>query len=228
VTCRIAVLASGAGSNLQALLARFGSPTNPGAREGVIAWVGSDRESAGALAIARRYGVTAAVLRDPNDAMAMLELLEDARIDLLVLAGYLKRVPDGVTHALRGRVLNVHPALLPAFGGRGMYGVRLHQAVIDAGMRVTGVTVHFVDEEYDHGPIIAQWPVPVLAGDTATTLAARVLVVEHQLYPCAVSAVAAGRVTIDPAQRAHGQVLARTPGHTYALVSEEGHPICAG
>ena len=79
--------------------------------------------------------------------------------------------------------MNVHPSLLPSFGGAGMYGIRVHQAAIEAGVRVTGVTVHFVDEEYDRGPIIAQWPVPVLPGDTPETLAERVLAVEHTLYP---------------------------------------------
>ncbi len=228
MTRRIAVLASGAGSNLQALMTRFGSPASPGVADGVIGLVGSDRESAGALLIARRHEVPAVVLRDPTDGRGILALLEDAGIDLVVLAGYLKRVPDQVTGAFRGRMLNVHPALLPAFGGRGMYGARLHQAVIDAGVRISGVTVHFVDNEYDHGPIIAQWPVPVLPGDTAATLAARVLSVEHRLYPCAVAAVAAGRVTIGPHQRAQGEVLARSFGNNYALVIEEGHPLCAG
>ena len=96
----------------------------------------------------------------------MLSLLAEHQIDLVVLAGYLSTFPSAVTRRYRGRILNVHPALLPAFGGSGMYGMRVHQAVLDAGVRMTGATVHFVDEAYDHGPIIAQWPVPVLAGDT--------------------------------------------------------------
>jgi phosphoribosylglycinamide formyltransferase 1 len=227
VTRRIAVFASGAGSNLQALLSRFGSPASPAASEGVIALVGSDRDSAGALTIAHRHQVPTAALRDPTDGPGILALLEDAGIDLLVLAGYLRRVPDGVTRALAGGVVNVHPALLPAFGGRGMYGNRVHRAVIDAGVRVTGATVHFVDDEYDHGPIIAQWPVPVLAGDTVHDLASRVLAVEHRLYPCAVAAVAAGRVTIGAGRTAQGPVLRATPGRTFALVTEEAHPVCA-
>jgi phosphoribosylglycinamide formyltransferase/phosphoribosylglycinamide formyltransferase-1 len=92
--------------------------------------------------------------------------------------------------------MNVHPALLPAFGGAGMYGERVHEAVLASGVLVTGVTVHFVDEEYDRGSIIAQWPVPVVAGDDPATLAARVLRVEHVLYPRVVDAVAGGRITL--------------------------------
>src|SRR5206468_6729680 len=95
-----------------------------------------------------------------------------------------------------GRMLNVHPALLPGFGGAGMYGARVHEAVLAAGVTVTGVTVHFVDEEYDRGPIVAQWPVPVLTGDDRHTLAERVLHVEHLLYPRVLNAVAGGRLTL--------------------------------
>ena len=102
---------------------------------------------------------------------------------LVVLAGYLKLVPPAVTRAFAGRIVNVHPALLPAFGGHGMYGLRVHAAVLAAGCTVTGVTVHLVDEQYDRGAILAQWPVPVLSGDTAESLAARVLLTEHRLLP---------------------------------------------
>ena len=97
--------------------------------------------------------------------------------------------------------------MLPAFGGEGMYGNRVHEAVLDAGVRVTGATVHFVDEEYDRGPIIAQWPVPVLPGDTADVLAARVLAVEHRLYPAALDAVAGGRVTLGTDGRVAGWTI---------------------
>ena len=97
----------------------------------------------------------------------------------------------------QGRIVNVHPALLPAFGGPGMYGQRVHHAVIESGARVTGVTAQFVDEQYDRGRIIAQWPVPVFGSDDAGTLAARVLRVEHLLYPRVVDAVAAGRMTLE-------------------------------
>jgi folate-dependent phosphoribosylglycinamide formyltransferase PurN len=135
-------------------------------------------------------------VRDPRDGEAMLALLEAHDVDLVVLAGYLKLVPREVVARFRGRMLNVHPALLPAFGGEGMYGQRVHQAVLDSGARVSGATVHFVDDKYDRGPIVAQWPVPVYATDFAETLAHRVLRVEHLLLPRVVQAVAAGRVTL--------------------------------
>jgi phosphoribosylglycinamide formyltransferase/phosphoribosylglycinamide formyltransferase-1 len=123
-------------------------------------------------------------------------MLDEHSVDLVSLAGYLRLVPLDVVDRFRGRIVNVHPALLPAFGGTGMFGARVHQAVLDAGATVSGVTVHFVDQAYDRGPVIAQWPVPVLAGDTAASLAARVLRVEHVLYPAAVNAVAAGRIAL--------------------------------
>ncbi len=119
----------------------------------------------------------------------------------MVLAGWLRLVPAPVVRAYRGRMVNVHPALLPAFGGQGMYGRHVHQAVLDSGVRVSGVTVHFVDEAYDRGPILAQWPVPVHERDDAATLADRVLQVEHRLLPSAVRALARGRVRLDETGR---------------------------
>ncbi len=190
----IAVFVSGGGSNLQALLEHFREAK--AAQVGRIALVVSDAAGAPALDKAVAGGAEPAILSNPDDGRAMLALLHDRRIDLIALAGYLRRVPDEVTEAYRGRLVNVHPSLLPAFGGRGMYGSRVHRAVIAAGVRVSGVTVHFVDDQYDHGPIIAQNPVPVFPSDDAGTLAERVLRAEHGLYPLAVEAVAAGRVTL--------------------------------
>jgi folate-dependent phosphoribosylglycinamide formyltransferase PurN len=159
-----------------------------------------DRAAAGALPRAAAAGVATAHLADPADAAALLALLEAHAADLVVLAGYLRLVPAAVTRTYAGRMLNVHPALLPSFGGPGMYGRRVHAAVLAAGARVTGPTVHFVDEEYDRGAIAAQWPVPVLPGDTEATLAARVLAQEHLLYPRALALVASGRATPGTAQ----------------------------
>jgi folate-dependent phosphoribosylglycinamide formyltransferase PurN len=123
-----------------------------------------------------------------------LRLLGQHKIDLVVLAGYLKLVPAPVIAAYRGRVINTHPSLLPAFGGKGMYGVRVHRAVLASGARETGVSIHLVDEVYDRGEVLAQVRVPVLPNDTAERLAARVLEVEHRLLPAAVlAAAAAGR-----------------------------------
>jgi phosphoribosylglycinamide formyltransferase 1 len=184
---RVAVLASGQGSNLQSLFDAFSEPSSPA----TIALVVSNRAAAGALARAAARGVpTATIAEDGEDAARLLALLAEHSIELVVLAGYLKRVPGSVVRAFRGRMLNVHPALLPAFGGAGMYGRRVHEAVIASGARITGVTVHLVDEEYDHGPIVAQWPVPVRPGDTAELLAARVLAVEHKLLPAVVATFA--------------------------------------
>lgn len=193
---RILVLASGGGSNLGALLAHLDSLGDR--RRADVACVASDRRGAGALARARARGIEAIALatRATPDGEPLDALVERVRPDLIVLAGYLRLVPLDIVRRYHGRMLNVHPALLPAFGGTGMYGLRVHQAVIDAGARVTGPTVHFVDEVYDEGAILAQWPVAVVAGDTAESLAARVLVAEHALYPRLVHAVAAGAVSL--------------------------------
>jgi len=179
----IAVLASGHGSNLQALQEAL-----TGEVPGRITLVISDRREAGALAKARSFGIAAEhVTADGSEAGPLLALLRQHRIALVVLAGYLKRVPEAVVAAFRGRIVNVHPALLPAFGGPGMYGRHVHEAVLKSGARLSGATVHLVDEQYDHGAILAQWPVPVRAGDTPETLAARVLEIEHRLLPAVVS-----------------------------------------
>lgn len=191
----MAVLASGSGSNLGALL-DFLDARGP-ARAADVALVASDRAGAGALARAAARGIATHHLSSPSDAGAIRAVFDAHAVDLVVLAGYLKHVPEGVTRAYAGRMLNVHPSLLPAFGGAGMYGARVHRAVLAAGACVSGATVHFVDEAYDRGPIVAQWPVPVRADDTPESLAARVLRVEHLLLPRAVAAVAAGRVALD-------------------------------
>ena len=199
VPARIAVLASGSGSNLEAMLAhqdRLGDRRN-----GTIALVASDRADAKALERARGRGIPAALIADPSDPAAIETLLGKHGIELIALAGYLKLVPPDVTRRRRGRIMNVHPTLLPAFGGHGLYGLRAHRAVLAAGVRVTGVSVHFIDESYDRGPLIAQWPVPVLGDDTPESLAARVLAVEHALYPRVVDAVASGRITLDASNR---------------------------
>jgi phosphoribosylglycinamide formyltransferase-1 len=199
---RIAVLASGGGSNLQAIIEHFDRLGER--RSGDIAFVASDRRNAGALDRAAHRDIPRGVLATDarRDGLSLDDALEQHGIDLIVLAGYLRLVPTTTVARFAGRIINVHPALLPAFGGPGMYGQRVHRAVIESGVRVTGVTAHFVDEEYDRGRIIAQWPVPVFANDDEGTLAARVLRVEHLVYPRVVDAVAAGRTTL--ANRALG------------------------
>jgi len=170
------VFVSGGGTNLQALLDALHD--SPVAR---VTRVISSRPDAGALARARRAGVPTTVLRDPSDPTEVQSALADAQ--LVVLAGYLKLVHASVVARFRGRIINIHPALLPDFGGPGMYGQRVHEAVLASGAKESGATVHFVDEAFDRGAIIAQERVPVRQGDTAETLAARVLEAEHRLLP---------------------------------------------
>lgn len=199
---RIAVLASGGGSNLQALLDHL--DVAGGTRPGEVVLVASDRAEAGALARGRARGIHTVALDREMRSAGLAPLLAAHDIGLVVLAGYLRLVPREVTLAYRGRVLNVHPALLPAFGGPGMYGRHVHEAVIARGARISGATVHFVDEEFDHGPIVAQWPVPVWPHDTPATLAARVLAVEHILYPRVVQRVCEGAVSLGADGRVRG------------------------
>lgn len=197
---RVAVAVSGRGSNLDALFTRLGNGD-----EARIVLVLSDRTDAPALDRARERGVAALALDDWRSAGEWLAALEAQSVDLLVLAGFLKLVPSEVIARYRGRIINVHPGLLPAFGGKGMYGSRVHEAVLRSGVAESGCTVHLVEEEYDRGMILAQARVPVLPGDSAQMLAARVLEQEHRLLPAVVLAAArAGLpVAIEPARAQH-------------------------
>ena len=186
---RVAVAISGRGSNLAALLRTLG-----GEAAAQVVAVFSHSPDAGGVALARSAGLPTAIFADPADARAWLAALATHQVDLLVLAGFLKLVPAEVVQAYRGRIINIHPALLPRYGGPGMYGIRVHRAVLEAGDRESGASVHLVDEVYDRGDILAQARVPVLPGDTPETLAERVLAVEHQLLPATVlKAAEAGR-----------------------------------
>ena len=162
----------------------------------------SNTADAGALKRAETHGIPTAVI-DPNavatDAFAdtLLAVLEDHDVSFVALAGYVRKIPPRVVDAYRGRMVNIHPSLLPAFGGPGMYGMNVHRAVVDYGVHWTGATVHLVDEQYDHGPVVLQQPVPVYADDSPQDVADRVLQVEHQLYPRALHLFAQDRVTID-------------------------------
>ena len=185
---RLAVLASGRGSNLQAIVDHFDNL----ARERVakVVLVASNRADSPALIRAATASIDIAHFNAADDGTELLDLLKKHRIDLVVLAGYLKRIPSKVIREYSGRMINIHPALLPAFGGEGMYGARVHEAVIASGAKESGVTVHLVDDDYDRGPIVAQWRIPVEPSDTADKLAARVLNVEHVVYPRTVEMVA--------------------------------------
>src|SRR6267142_3362145 len=185
---RLAVLASGRGSNLQAIVEHFDSLARE--RVATVALVASNRADAPALLLAETASIDIANFDATDDGSQLLELLRKFRIDLVVLAGYLKRIQPKVIAEYGGRIVNIHPALLPAFGGEGMYGAHVHDAVIAAGATETGVTVHMVDDDYDRGPIIAQWRVPVEKSDNADSLAARVLEVEHVVYPRVIEMVA--------------------------------------
>lgn len=215
---RIAVLASGGGSNLQAILDHFDALGDR--RAGDVVLVASNREDAGALARAERREIPTALVAPAGGGPAALdELLTANEIDLVVLAGYIRLVPPEIVAKYDGRIVNIHPALLPAFGGSGMYGKRVHHAVIDSGARVSGATVHFVNDAYDRGRIIAQWPVPVFASDDAGTLGDRVLRVEHLLYPRVVQGVASGRFTLQNCVTADAAFVDARPAFT--LLSHE-------
>jgi phosphoribosylglycinamide formyltransferase 1 len=185
---RLAVLASGRGSNLQAIIDHFDAL----ARERIakVVLVASNRVDSPALIRAATASIDIASFDAADDGSQLIALLHKFRVDLVVLAGYLKRVPSNVIREYAGRIINIHPALLPAFGGEGMYGAHVHEAVIASGAKETGVTVHLVGDDYDRGPIVAQWRVPVQKSDTAESLAARVLNVEHIVYPRTVEMVA--------------------------------------
>lgn len=188
LTLRAAVFASGRGSNFESLARHAGEGWE-------VVLLVTDRDDVGAVERARVLGVPHRAVpipdRSPDEIAAdMLALLREAEIDLILLAGYLRLIPASVVEAFPGRILNVHPALLPGFGGKGMFGLNVHAAVLAAGVRITGVTVHRVGLSYDDGPILAQWPVPVHPDDTPERLAERVSDVEHRLFPAVVDRVA--------------------------------------
>ncbi len=200
MSVRIAILLSGRhgrGSNMYAIAQACAS----GQIAGEVALVIGNFLESPALARAAEMGLQTLTLlskqTEETYAQALLAALADARIDLVCLAGYMRKVPNAVVSAYRGRLMNIHAALLPAFGGQGMYGVRIHEAVLEYGAKVSGCTVHFVDEQYDTGPIICQSAVPVEEDDTPETLAARVLIAEHETYPRAVAFFAAGRLSVE-------------------------------
>ncbi|MDH7601120.1 MAG: phosphoribosylglycinamide formyltransferase [Armatimonadota bacterium] len=198
---RIAVLVSGQGrgTNMQAII----DACRSGRINGEVVLVIGVRDDAPAMERARAAGVKTLAISpksfESDDAYneALLDALQKHEIDLVCLAGYMRPLGTNVVDAYRGRIMNVHPALIPAFCGKGMYGHHVHEAVIARGVKYTGVTVHFVDEEYDHGPIILQTVVPVEDDDTPETLAARVLQHEHETYTKAIALFAEGRLRIE-------------------------------
>ena len=199
---RIAILVSGPsrGSNMEAIIEACRDRRIPDSA--VVAVIGA-RDDAPALHKAHALSVSTAVVNPrefPEPDMygdALLWVLQKAQPDLICLAGYMRLLPAQVVQAYPMRIMNIHPALLPLFGGKGMYGLRVHQAAIDSGMKITGCTVHFVDEGYDTGPIILQRCAPILDDDTPETLAARVLPVEHETYIEAIRLFVQGRLRVE-------------------------------
>jgi formyltetrahydrofolate-dependent phosphoribosylglycinamide formyltransferase len=194
---RLAVLLSGSGTTLQNLLDR----TADGRLRAEVALVVSNRYDAFGLERARKAGVRAAVVERSACASRdefgrrIFDLCREAKVDLVCLGGFLQLLP--VPDDFAGRVMNIHPALIPAFCGKGYYGHRVHEAALEAGVKLSGCTVHFADNVYDHGPIILQRAVPVLDDDTPDTLAARVFEQECEAYPEAIRLFAEGRLRVE-------------------------------
>ena len=212
----VAVLISGSGRTLKNLL----ELSRDGDLPLDVRLVISSSAAAGGLAYAAEADVPSLVVerRDygSDDAYgeAVFAPCREAGVDLVVMGGFLKRAPVPADFA--GRVVNIHPSLLPAFGGQGMYGDRVHRAVIERGCKVTGVTVHFVDDEYDHGPILWQQPCPVFDDDTPESLATRVFELEKEAYPAALAVIAAGRASVEGgrvriARAKHGGAMSPPP-----------------
>lgn len=194
---RLGFLASHGGSNMQAILDACRANRLPADPALLIC----NNPEAHAIERARAAGMPAIVLNakaHPDDAeldAAIRDSLQQHRVDWVVLAGYMKKIGPATLAAFKGRILNIHPALLPKHGGPGMYGMHVHRAVIAAGEKTSGATIHLVDSDYDRGPILAQAVVPVLPDDTPETLAARVLEQEHRLYPETLRRLILGEIT---------------------------------
>ena len=197
---RIAVLVSGKGrgTNMQAIIDACMS----GKIHGDVALVLGVKDNAPAMERARGQQIETLAV-SPKDFPsvedydhAVFDALRDSQIDLICLAGYMRLLGTNIIKHYRNRIMNVHPALVPSFAGKGMYGHHVHEAVLTRGVKFTGVTVHFVDEEYDRGPIIAQSIVPIQDDDTPDSLGARVLPVEHGTYTNAIALFADGRLHV--------------------------------
>lgn len=182
---RLAVFVSGGGSNLQSIM----DNCKAGNIDAEVVLVISNKKKAYGLIRAAEAGIDTAIYKHKKFANGkeaddfLLNLLDEYRIDIIALAGYLKMIAPPVIDKYRGRIVNIHPGPLPKYGGKGMFGMRVHKAVIMAGEKETAVTIHLVDEIYDHGQVIAEKKVPVFPEDIPDELAARVLKVEHELYP---------------------------------------------
>lgn len=183
---QLALLASGAGTNCRRIIEYF-------RHHGFIrvSLIVCNNPHAGVLDIAAKENIPVLMLDKSTffHGHAYIHELREKSIDFLVLAGFLWKIPDALVEAYRGRIINIHPALLPKYGGKGMYGQRVHEAVIAAGETQTGITIHYVDEQYDHGRVIFQATCPVVPGDTAESLAKRVHELEYKHYPVVIESM---------------------------------------
>lgn len=192
----IAVFASGRGTNFEALQSAIVKEKFPAQIVVVI----SNNSNAGALELARLFNIPAFHISrrqfsdDDTFNKKISEVLRAHNVNFVVLAGYMKKIFPELIREYRGKIINIHPALLPKFGGEGMYGMRVHEAVINAKEKFSGATVHIVDEEYDHGKIILQDIVNVAENETPETLAAKVLKIEHRILPEVVKMFAEGKI----------------------------------
>lgn len=179
---RLIIFASGQGSNAQAIIDYF---KKEGGVEVVL--IVSNKAEAGVVNMAQREGIPYLLTNNKRlNETLILEELAGHNPSLIVLAGFLLKIPSAIIEAFRGRIINIHPALLPKWGGQGMWGHRVHHAVLEAGELQSGITIHLVDEEYDHGATLLQATCPVISGDIADTLAARIHKLEHFYYPRAI------------------------------------------
>ena len=197
---QIAIFASGTGSNAEKIIESTianaqatGSANNPGFR---VAMIVSNKADAGVLNIAAKHGIPTLIIEREKffRGNAYVDELKNAGIDFIVLAGFLWKIPQLLINAYRDKIVNIHPALLPKYGGKGMYGNFVHESVIANGDPETGITIHWVDEHYDHGSIIFQATCRVLPGDTAQTLASRIHQLEHKHYPEVIANLLAGKL----------------------------------
>jgi phosphoribosylglycinamide formyltransferase 1 len=195
---KIGFLASHRGSNMQAVI----DACTSGRLLASPAVLICNNSSAEALRRARSCGIPNHVLNSVTDPepdqldLKMLSALQSHGCDIVLLAGFMKKIGPRVLSAYKGRILNIHPALLPKFGGKGMYGARVHEAVLAAGEKTSGVSVHLVDEEYDHGRVLVRGEVPVLPEDSVETLSARVLAKEHEVLIATLQEIEAGRILL--------------------------------
>lgn len=176
---KIAIFASGAGSNAKEIIKHFRN-----SQLAKVVLIVCNNKNAGVLHIASAENVESLLVEKAVfDKTGYVNELKDHHIDIIVLAGFLWKLPKILVEAYPGKIVNIHPALLPAYGGKGMYGAAVHKAVIDAKEKISGITIHFVDELYDHGSIIFQSTCPVETDDTPESLAKKIHVLEHKHYP---------------------------------------------